>query len=326
MSSARNTRSWRWLALSAGGAAITIVGALYLACSRDMESLRVRLVTESRTVKTNHGPIEFATWGSGPSVLVVHGAAGGYDQGRLIATTFGGPSFRWIAPSRFGYLGSPLPNDASPIAQADAFAEMLNALGVDRIAIIAMSGGVPPSLQFAQRHPDRVSALVLLSSAPFTPLTAKDQKLAIPVWVYHAVFSSDFPYWIIRKVAPRTLEAIFDVTPALRARLTPDEIHFLSEIIDAFQPVTKRIAGLRNEGAAINPKTRYNLQEVAAPALVIHAKDDGINPFAVGEFTADHLARAEFMPLDSGGHLLLGHHEEVRARVKSFLQLHAPTR
>ena len=326
MASARKIRLWRWLALSAGGAAITILGALYLACSRDMEKLRDRLVVESRTVQANHGPIEFATWGSGASVLVVHGAAGGYDQGRLIATTFAGPSFRWIAPSRFGYLGSPLPNDASTVAQADALAEMLDALGVDRIAVIAMSGGVPPSLQLAQRHPDRVSALVLLSSAPFTPLTAADQKLAIPVWIYHALFSSDFPYWIIRKIAPRTLEAIFDVTPALRARLTPDEIGFVSQISDAFQPVTKRIAGLRNEVAAIDPNTRYNLKEVAAPALVIHARDDGINPFAVGEFTAGHLARAEFMPLESGGHLLLGHHAQVRARVKSFLDLHAATR
>jgi 2-hydroxy-6-oxonona-2,4-dienedioate hydrolase len=167
---------------------------------------------------------------------------------------------------------------------------------------------------------------VLLSSAPFTPLTAADQKLPIPVWVYHTLFSSDFPYWIIRKIAPRALGAIFDVSPVLRAGLTPDEIHFVSQIVDGFQPVTKRIAGLRNEVAAIDPNTRYNLEKVAAPALVIHAKDDGINPFAVGEFTADHLARAQFMPLESGGYLLLGHHAEVRARVESFLQLHTATK
>ena len=149
----------------------------------DMRVVRDRLGAASQVIRAVHGDIEFTTWGTGPPVLVVHGAGGGYDQGNLIAKAMGGEGFRWIIPSRFGYLRSSLPADASTAAQAAAFAKLLDALQISRVAVLAMSGGVPPSLQFAQAYPARVSALVLLSSAPFTPLTAAAQKLPVPAWV-----------------------------------------------------------------------------------------------------------------------------------------------
>jgi pimeloyl-ACP methyl ester carboxylesterase len=224
---------------------------------------------------------------------------------------------------RFGYLRTAITADASTAAQADAFADLLDALGLDRVAIIAMSGGVSPSLQFAQRYPKRTTALVLLSSAPYTPLTAGEQKLPVPIWLYQALFSSDFPYWVLQKAARSTLEPIFDVTPALRARLTPEEQAFIDDIVDAFQPVTARTGGLRNEGAAIDPDAHYSVEEIRAPTLVVHARDDHINPFTFGVYTARHVRGAQFMPLMTGGHLLLGHHAEVRARVNAFLRQHA---
>jgi 2-hydroxy-6-oxonona-2,4-dienedioate hydrolase len=311
------------VALSLGGAAIVALGGAYLLYSREIRTIRDRLSAGSEVVQTQHGPIEYTTWGDGPAVLVVHGAGGGYDQGSLIARAYGGEDFRWISPSRFGYLRTPLPADASTAAQADAFADLLDALSVPRVAILAMSGGVPPALQFVQRHPDRTTALVFLSSAPYTPLSAGDQKLPVPTWVYQALFRSDFPYWLLQRVAPSSLERMFDVPAALRAGITPDEEAFVVLMEDAFQPVTGRLDGLRNEGAAINPDARYLLGRITAPALVIHSRDDHINPFAVGQYTAQQIRGAEFMPFTTGGHLLLGHQADVRARVTAFLRQNA---
>jgi len=298
-------------------------GGTYLAYAREMQTMRDRLSAGSQLIQTPHGPIEYTTWGNGPAVLVVHGAGGGYDQGSLMVRAFGSEGFRWVVPSRFGYLRTPMPADASTAAQAEAFADLLDALGIQRVAILAMSGGVPPSLQFAQRHPKRTTALVLLSSAPYTPLTAGEQKLPVPIWLYQALFSSDFPYWLLQRVARSSLEPIFDVTPALRATLTPEELAFVDDIVDAFQPVTGRTGGLRNEGAAINPDAHYSLEEIRTPTLVVHSRDDHINPFTFGEYTAQHIPGAQFMPLMTGGHLLLGHHAEVRARVNAFLRQYA---
>jgi 2-hydroxy-6-oxonona-2,4-dienedioate hydrolase len=313
----------RWVVVSLGVVAVLTVCATYLVYSQDMRAVVERKTIESQVIHTRQGPVEFTTWGSGPAVLVVHGAGGGFDQGRSIAKAFGGAGFHWIAPSRFGYLRTALPADASTAAQADTFADLLNDLGIDRVAIVAMSGGVPPSLQFAVRYPTRTAALVLLSSAPFTPLTAVEQQLPVPIWVYQALFSSDFPYWALAKVARPSLEAIFDVKPGLRAGLSREEKQFVAEMVDAFAPVTRRTMGLGNEAAAIDPQARYPLEQVRAPTLVVHARDDGINPFAFGEYAAQHISGAEFMALATGGHLLLGNQANVRDRVSAFLHEHS---
>jgi len=71
-------------------------------------------------VATARGPIEYAVQGHGIPVLAVHGAGGGYDQGLLVAGNAFGEGYQVIAPSRFGYLRTPVPPDVSPAAQADA--------------------------------------------------------------------------------------------------------------------------------------------------------------------------------------------------------------
>lgn len=301
------------------GAAFVAVALIYALYASDMRKINQRIELQSRLVSTRHGIVEFSSWGEGPAVLVVHGAGGGYDQGRLIPQAFAAGRYRWISVSRFGYLRSSLPKDASTPAQAEAFADLLDALQINRVAILAMSGGVPPSLQFAQRFPERTNALVLLSSAPYTPLTASQQKLPIPAWLYQVLFSSDFAFWAIVKISPLSLDRIFDVSAAARKNMAGDDLAFVSGLIGTFLPVTRRTPGLGNEGAAIDPAVKYDLAKITAPALVIHAKDDAINPFSFGEFTARHIPGAEFMPLETGGHLLLGHSEELRAKIGVFL-------
>jgi pimeloyl-ACP methyl ester carboxylesterase len=301
---------------------IAAVGAVvvFWVYSTELQVIRDRLMTGSQVVQTQQGPIEYRMWGEGPPVLVVHGAGGGYDLGVLQAITYGGEGLKWLSPSRFGYLRTPMPADASTVAQADAYAELLDALGIERVAILAMSGGVPSSLQFAIRYPERTSALALLSSAPYTPVTVAQHELPVPIWVYQALFSSDFPYWMLQRVARPSLEQLFDVTPTLRAELTPSEQALVDNMVDGFQPVTQRVDGVRNEGAALDPGVRYPMEAITAPTLVVHAMDDHINPFGVGEYTAAHIGGAQLLPLETGGHLLLGHHTEVRERVNGFLQ------
>lgn len=307
------------LVLAAGLVAALGLALACGACLRDVRALRAGLDAASRVVATPFGPIEFAEGGRGPAVLVLHGAGGGHDQGRLLAEAFLPRDRRWIAPSRFGYLRSPLPADASTAAQADALAALLDAAGERRVAVLAMSGGVPPALQLAARHPERISALVLLSLAPFAPLTAADQDLPVPIWLYDALFGSDFPYWLAWRLAPESLYPIFDVRPELQAVMTPPERAFVERMVGAFLPVTSRAAGLRNEGAAIDPAAAAPLPGVRAPTLIVHARDDGITPFSTAEFAAERLPGAEFVPLPSGGHLLLGHHAAVAARIAAFL-------
>lgn len=121
----------RWT-LFAGGAAVLAAGAsVWSAFDRDMAAAHARLEGRSTVVDSPFGPIEYAEAGQGPPVLVIHGSGGGFDQGlEMMGEELATRGFRVIAPSRFGYLRSGRPPDASPERQADAFAWLLARLGL----------------------------------------------------------------------------------------------------------------------------------------------------------------------------------------------------
>lgn len=310
--------TWRFglIVLGMGVALAALLAVVFLVDSRKRAGA---LHAGAAVVMTDLGPVEVARRGAGFPILVIHGAGGGYDQGLLLAEAFGGGGFDWVAPSRFGYLRSPSPADASTAAQADAFAALLDELGLDRVGVLAMSGGVPPALQLAQRHPARVTSLVLLSSAPFTPFTAGDQELPVPIGVYNALFASDFPYWLLRRLAPGLIAPMFDVGQERRENLTAEEMAFVNAMMEAFDPVTARVDGLKNEGAAIDPAAHYDLSAIAAPTLIVHAQDDSLNPVIVARALGEGLPNADLLILPDGGHLLLGHHGTIRAKVGAIL-------
>lgn len=299
-------------------------GAVGLVWQRDMRTIVSQLEASARVIQTSFGPVAYAEGGHGAPVLAIHGAGGGHDQGALLAQAFLPEGYRWTAPSRFGYPGSGLPADPSPAAQADAFVELLDALGIDRVTVIAMSGGVPPALQVALRHPERTQSLVLLSLAPYAPLTAEEQELPVPLWLYDSLFATDLPLWVLSRLSPRALATIFDARPELTARMTDTEAAFVDAMIAAFLPVTQRRAGLANEGAAIDLAHPIDTTQIRAPTLIVHATDDRLTPVATAQFTAQSIPGAEAQVFDTGGHLLLGHHDEVRQRIAGFLATHVP--
>jgi pimeloyl-ACP methyl ester carboxylesterase len=277
-----------------------------------------QLEAERSFVESRFGRIEYVSWGEGPPVLVIHGAGGGFDQGRLLAKAVGGDGHRWIAVSRFGYLGSDLPSDPSIVAQAGAFAALLDQLELQQVHILAMSGGVPPALKFAELYPERTGRLVLLSSAPFTPYGPNIENRPIPSWMYSLLLGNDVVYWVLTKVARGALAEVYDARAALRANLSSEEAAFVKELIDTFLPASQRLAGILNEAAAVDPELTYELEAIRADILVVHARDDRLNPFEIGETISARIEGARLLPLESGGHLLLGHHAELRDRIEAF--------
>lgn len=310
--SALRVALWAIVSLIAAAAVVSFIAL------RETSSRLQQLESARSLASTRHGQIEFASWGEGPPILVVHGAGGGFDQGRLLAETFVSGSFRFIAVSRFGYLGSSLPEDPSTAAQAEAFADLIDALGTGRVSLLAMSGGVPPALKFAELFPGQTHRMVLLSSAPFTPFDADVEDRPIPTWLYSALLGNDVVYWLLSKTYRRELEVAFDAREDLRQSLPEAEEAFVNDLVDAFIPAAKRLPGVRNEGAAVEPDATYRLENIQAPLLIVHSRDDRLNPFAVGESLAARTPKNRFIVLDSGGHLLLGHHSRLRSEIARF--------
>ena len=159
---------------------IVVIAAVVLAYRNDIDAAFERVSTGSRIVQTPCGPIEYASAGEGDPVLVVHGAGGGFDQGMDFAKGLAAGGLRVIAMSRFGYLRTPLPPDASPAAQADAHACLLDALGLKRAAIVGASAGAPPllprsSARFSSAVSRRIEPLDKSPSAsgPIATLTSR---------------------------------------------------------------------------------------------------------------------------------------------------------
>jgi pimeloyl-ACP methyl ester carboxylesterase len=140
--------------VAALGAGVAVPSfALFLRYRREMRVARARLADVDRhVIPTPWGAVEYAERGKGKPVLVVHGifhsCVGGLFCVRDLLT-----DRRVIAPSRFGYLGSSMPPKATPAAQADAFAALLDALSIGQIDVIAVSAGATSALRESSISP-----------------------------------------------------------------------------------------------------------------------------------------------------------------------------
>jgi pimeloyl-ACP methyl ester carboxylesterase len=305
-----------WAVIGAGAGAAALGAETYRRARRDLGTARARLLAGSQIVETAAGPIEFTQGGEGQPVLVVHGAGGGYDQGQALAE-IAGDGWRWLAVSRFGYLRTPLPADASPEAQGEAHAALLDALKIDRAAVVAASAGGPSGLHFAIRHPERCRALVLVSAVT-RPLTIRRSVR----WVRRAFGRSDWAAWLITRIERRTQIGAGSVPGDLRRRLTDEDRLWLQGFVTAFNPASLRRAGIANDVAWLPAFSPIPLDRVLAPTLIVHAADDPLVPVANGRHAATGIRGARYVELPDGGHLLLGHQQEAAAIVRAFLAPH----
>lgn len=225
--------------------------------------------------------------------------------------------------SRFGYLRTPLPAVASAAAQADAHACLLDALRIRRAAIVGVSAGAPSSIQFALRHPQRTTALVLLVPATYAPRPGNAPPLKTPAgtqFLFDTALRSDFVMWAASRVARRTVTRAILATPPEVVAASPGEQARAAQMLELILPVSPRRKGLLNDARVTSSLSRYRLEQVAAPTLAISAADDLFGTFDGARYSAEHIPDARFIGYRSGGHLWIGHHERGVAEIAGFLR------
>ena len=291
------------------GAGVTIPAvALSLRYRRDLNAARARLAAVKRQViSTPWGAVEYAERGSGDPVLIVHGIFHNCVGGLLTVRDFS--VHRFIAPSRFGYLGSSMPPNATPAAQADAFAALLDALNIAQIDVIALSAGATSALQLALRHPEKVKHLaVLVGNLPGSP-TAVVQ----PSW---AMRNRQFIMWALRTFAPSTTARLVSAVPKGFA-MTSEDTRFVTEFIDSLFPMS--VAGFMFDACVSNADVNnYNLETISVPTLIAHTQDDQLASHESSRRAAERIPGARFVSLESGGHLMLGQTRNIRNELDNF--------
>jgi pimeloyl-ACP methyl ester carboxylesterase/DNA-binding CsgD family transcriptional regulator len=165
--------------------------------------------------------------------------------------------------------------------------------GLERFALLGMSPGGHVAIDYAVRHPERVTHLILLGAwAGGGAMTAEElAEEETYLSMIRVGWAREDPRF--RRVF--TTRFIPDATPEQMAWF--DDLQRLST--SAENAVKARVARRAVDVTPLLPKVR-------APTLVLQARQDAATDFDEGRQLAALIPGARFVPLESRNHILLG--------------------
>lgn len=183
--------------------------------------------------------------------------------------------------------------DLSLDAQVADLEAVVAAAGLDRFPLFGLSQGVSVAIEYACRHPERVTHLVLLGGFArgwFVAGERLEQNARALFDLIETGWGQENP--VFRQV----FTSLFIPDASL------EQQKWFGELMRATSKPEIAASILRNYGSIdISPR----LADVRAPTLVFHARGDACIPFRLGLELAGGIAGARFVALDSRCHVLL---------------------
>lgn len=186
------------------------------------------------------------------------------------------------------------------------------AVGLDRFALLGLSQGASISVAYAAKHPERVAHLVLIGGYARGRLRRQPTREQIDE--AETMLNAMRIGWGRENPAFRQL-----FSTQLMPEGSADQMRWLNEL--ARLSSTPETAA-RMERAFYDIEVSDMAVEVAAPALVLHARHDGAVPFEEGRLLGTLIPDARFVPLESRNHILVSHEPAWRVfldEVRAFL-------
>ena len=183
-----------------------------------------------------------------------------------------------------------------------------------RFPLLGLSQGCAVSIEYAVRHPERVSALVLVSGYAAgwrigCDAEEKQRREAVLTLTKHGWGTSNPAY-----------RHIFSQTFMPDAK--PEELDWFDE----FQRrTTSPDNAVRFQEAFGDIDVRDRLSQVSVPTIVFHSRDDQRISLEQGRELAIGIPGARFVTLESRNHILLGHEpawRECAETIADFLREH----
>jgi pimeloyl-ACP methyl ester carboxylesterase len=212
---------------------------------------------------------------------------------------------RWVSYDRPGYGGSSPNPDRSVASAAADVANVADALGIDRFAVLGHSGGGPHALACAALLPERVLAAV--SVAGLAPFGAEGLD-----WFAGMAASGVASLRAARegRAAKEAFEASGaeydpEFTPADLATLS-GAWSWLEEVVGP--AVAAGPGGLIDDDLAYVAPWGFDPGEVSTPALFVHGGRDRVVPSSHSEWLAASCPAAELRLSRDDGHISVLHH------------------
>ncbi len=251
---------------------------------------------------------------AGSPVLYFHGYPGSRLEGRLAASAARRQGLRLLAPDRPGFGASTFQPGRTIGAWAADVAELADQLGLERFAVVGVSGGGPYALACAARIPERLSRVALVGAlGPLGRKRLARDMVAVNRLVLALARRLPFLARLAVELAARWI------------RRHPD--HHLAHMTAAAPPVDRRVLAVpayralftESTAEALRPGGRgaawdltllarpwdFSLQEVSVPMRIWQGLADNIVPPAIAQDLAAALPASECRYLEDEGHLSL---------------------
>lgn len=257
---------------------------------------------KAESVETSYGTITYIDEGQGEVILSCHGLCGGYDQAYdTLAEEL--DYYRVIAPSRFGYPGSDVPENPSVENQVEAFVELLDALNIEKTYVLATSAGGATAIKFAMMHPERTKGLILYCSG-YPRLEAPEKEVTY-VGPPKAL-CSDLPMWLF--------------SPLFGPVMGMDR-----ETIEMIMPLKDRKEGIVIDAQVSNTVMYndwedYDMSTLEIPVLCFHAKDDKLADYADAIAWEGKIPNCTFISFETGGHLMAENNGTITRELAAFVE------
>jgi len=171
---------------------------------------------------------------------------------------------------------------------------VVDASGVERFALLGISMGGPIAIEYARRHPHRVSHLILYGTTSLGVL--RDPETASRA---RALFNLIPSGWSWENAAFREVFASVYVPEG-----TAEQREWFCDLL---RITTKPEIAARLLDASGEVDVRARLARIEVPTLVVHARKDAVLRFAQGREMAATIPGARFVELASPNHILLEH-------------------
>ncbi len=226
------------------------------------------------------GPLTTRVTGSGPGLLLAHGAGGSIEGNYVPILPALAAGHTVVAPD---YPGSgDTPRAGAPLTLdglADALVAEAVGAGVETFTLVGYSLGTAVAVRAAARHPERVRGLVLTAG-----LTKADNRLRTTLALWRRLLA------LSDRRAFAELVALTAFAPATYPGLAADQLDpLLDDIATSVPPGTPDQAALVE---AVD--TTADLPRIAVPTLVVATTEDLLVSLHHSRPLAENIAGAEY--------------------------------